>query len=178
MKEVIKIPDEEETEEYPYDQEDEFLESAPSPNEEQEIKTNLEGREEIFEERLQPQIKQEINPTTPKEIEERIQEIAEIIIDEKWAELTNKLGNLSIWKDRVNSEIMAIKQEVLRTQSRFESLQNAMAGKLNDYNRNIININSEMKALENVLKKILEPLTTNIKELSRITKELKSKKSK
>lgn len=181
---MIKIPNDEETiEGYPYDQgDDEFLEKAPSPEEnkkEKVVKPQLEEQEEkeLFEE--QPTIeKPEVSLAAPKEVEERIQEIAEIIIDEKWAELTNKLGNLAIWKDRVATEITAIKQEIFRIQNRFENLQNAMVGKLSEYNRNIVTINSEMKALENVLKKILEPLTSNIKELSKITKDLKSKKVK
>lgn len=88
--------------------------------------------------------------------------------------MTKRLGNLSLWKSRVETEITAIKQEILRMQGSFQNLQNAIAGKLNDYNQNIINVNSEMKALEGVLQKIIEPLSQNIKELNRISNDLKS----
>ena len=43
-----------------------------------------------------------------------------------------------------------------------------------DYN--ILNINNEMKAFEKVFEKILNPMTENIRELSRITNKLKTKK--
>ena len=75
----------------------------------------------------------------------------------------------------MNNELIAIKQEIIRTQDHFKNLQGSVLGKVGEYNQNISNINTEMKALEKVFQKILEPLTTNIKELSRITEKLKSK---
>ena len=111
----------------------------------------------------------------PSDVESKIQEVAELIVDEKWGDLTKKLGNLGLWKSRVETEITAIKQEIFRLQNNIQGLQNAIAGKLNDYNQNIVNVNSEMKALENVLQKILEPLSQNIKELNRLSSELKGK---
>ena len=76
----------------------------------------------------------------------------------------------------MNNDLEAIKQELLRTQERFNNLQAALVGKVTDYSRNISDMNAEMKALEQVLKNILEPLTTNVKELSRITSQFKKKK--
>jgi len=48
-------------------------------------------------------------------------------------------------------------------------------GKSKEYGETMINIHSEMKALEKVFEKILEPLTDNIKELQRLTQDLKKK---
>lgn len=104
-----------------------------------------------------------------------IQQITESIVEEKWDELMDKVGDLRLWKEKINNDIGSIKQEVLRTQNRFENLQKAVLGKVHDYNENIININNEMKALEKVFEKILQPLTDNVKELSQITNKLKKK---
>lgn len=106
---------------------------------------------------------------------EQIEEITESIVDEKWEEFLTKIGDISLWKENVNNELIAIKQEILRTQDRFANLQRAILGKVDEYNQNIGNISTEMKALEKVFQKILQPLTSNIKELSRITKKLKKK---
>src|SRR3989338_280830 len=104
-----------------------------------------------------------------------VQQITESIVEEKWDELMDKVGDLRLWKEKINSDIGSVKQEILRTQNRFENLQKAVLGKVHDYNENIININNEMKALEKVFEKILQPLTENVKELSKITDKLKKK---
>lgn len=160
---------------------DDIFEDAPSPEgnafenykKDAEPQIDLEQGNETYMEnkefRAQP-----VQNYGARDTEEKIQEIAELIVDEKWNELTKRLGNLSLWKSRVETEITAIKQEILRMQGSFQNLQNAIAGKLNDYNQNIINVNSEMKALEGVLQKIIEPLSQNIKELNRISNDLKS----
>ncbi len=106
---------------------------------------------------------------------EEIQEIAESIIEEKWQELTSKLGDFNLWKDRMENELTGIKQEIIRTQANFANLQRGVFGKVSEYNDNISNLNSEMKALEKVFEKIMQPLTTNVKELSKITEKLKEK---
>ena len=104
-----------------------------------------------------------------------VQEITESIVDEKWDELMDRVGDLRLWKEKINSDMTSIKQEILRTQNRFENLQKAVLGKVHDYNENIININNDMKALEKVFEKILQPMTENVKELSKITNKLKKK---
>ena len=105
-----------------------------------------------------------------------IQQIAEEIVQEKWDDVMNKVGDIRLWKDRMENEVTSIKQEILRTQDHFSDLQKAVLGKVNEYNENILNVNNEMKALEKVFEKIIGPMTENIRELSRITNKLKTKK--
>ncbi len=154
---------------------EEIFEEAPSPQED--ISYPREESIKFDDKGIMPE--QSYNQVTPSynssDVESKIQEVAELIVDEKWEDLTKKIGNLALWKNKVETEITAIKQEVFRLQSNMQNLQNAIAGRLNEYSQNITNVNSEMKALENVLQKILEPLTQNIKELNRISNELKGK---
>ena len=56
----------------------------------------------------------------------------------------------------------------------MENLQNSVLGKVKDYDQGMKDVQSEMKALEKVFEKILEPLVANIKELDKITKDLKN----
>ena len=104
-----------------------------------------------------------------------IQKIAEEVVEEKWDDLMNKIGDIRLWKDKMDGEITSIKQEIMRTQNHFANLQKAVLGKVSEYNENILNIDTEMKALEKVFEKILQPMTENIKELSRITEKMKTK---
>ncbi|MDD5650576.1 MAG: hypothetical protein PHF86_09205 [Candidatus Nanoarchaeia archaeon] len=106
---------------------------------------------------------------------ETMEEIAESIVNEKWEELMSSVGNIAIWKEKVQTDIRSIKQEIVRTEERFENLQRAILGRVEDYNKTMTSVGTEMKALEGVLERILQPLATNIKELSRITEELKKK---
>ena len=112
------------------------------------------------------------NITGRQQIEE-IEEIAESIINEKMDELSINFGEFSLWKEKASTEIEAIKQEVLRVRNQVENLQSAMVGKVEDYRKNISDLGVEVKALSKVLEKILEPLSNNVKELSRITEKIK-----
>src|SRR3989344_772796 len=104
------------------------------------------------------------NITGRQQIED-IEEIAESIINEKMDELNISLGEMTIWKERVSTEIDAIKQEILRVRNSFENLQTAMVGRVEDYRKNINDMSVEIKALNKIMEKIIEPLSENVKEL-------------
>ncbi len=106
----------------------------------------------------------------------QVQEVVEAVVEEKWEDFISKIGDINLWKENINNDIESIKQEVLRVQERFSNLQNILIGKVTDYNKNVTELNAEMKALEQVMQKIIEPLTSNVKELGKITSELKKKK--
>lgn len=146
---------------------EDLLEKAPAPNQsEKSFSGYMPSEDRVY---SQPQF-QGLNS-------DQIQEVVESIVEEKWEDLISKVGDINLWKENVNNDIESIKQEVLRVQERFNNLQNILIGKVTDYNKSVIEINSEMKALEQVMQKIIEPLTRNIKELNKITSQLKSKKS-
>jgi len=125
---------------------------------------------------VMPREERQMPQDTPRERVERIEEIAEAIVQEKWDDLAKSMGNISVWKEKVNMDILSLKQEVIRTQQRFDNLERAILGKMGKYDENVRDLGSEMKALEKVLDRILSPLTTNIKELGKITEELKKVK--
>ncbi len=104
---------------------------------------------------------------------EEIEEIAEAVVEEKIQELSSLIGDINIWKEQVNSEMSAIKQEVLRIRNQLENLQATTIGKVDVYNKSLVTMSTEIRALSKVMEKIMEPLTTNVKELSRITEKFK-----
>ncbi len=116
-------------------------------------------------------------PYARGDAEQEIEDMVEAIIDERWQQLTENIGNLEAWKEKTEDEITSIKQEILRVSTRFDNLQKAVVGKVSEYSHDITEVGTDVKALEKVLQNIIQPLTTNIKELSRITKELKEGKA-
>jgi hypothetical protein len=107
---------------------------------------------------------------------DRLHEIVEAIIHEKWNDLMGNIGDLAVWKERTRNDLVSTKQELIRLTERFENLQNAILGRVKEYDQGITGIHTEMRALEKVFEKILEPLTSNIKELTRLTDEMKKAK--
>ncbi len=106
---------------------------------------------------------------------ESMQEIVESIIDERWQEVVASVGDITIWRSRIDDDLSAIKQEILRVEDRFTKLQASILGKVDEYQKGITQVSSEMVALEQVFGKIMEPLTSNIKELQRLTQDMKKK---
>ena len=116
---------------------------------------------------------QEIFSSRESDIE-RLQELTESIIQEKWEDLMKSVGDITMFKEKVRSEIISIKQEIIRTQERFDTLQKAVLGKVTEYDKDVKEVGSEIKALEKVLERIIEPLSTNIRELQKVTQEIKA----
>ncbi|MSR86338.1 hypothetical protein EXS74_03000 [Candidatus Woesearchaeota archaeon] len=106
---------------------------------------------------------------------DEVQALVEQIVEEKWKEMMRSVGDINVFKARVSDDMEAVKQELLRTQKRLEDLQVAVLGKVKEYNEGVLGISNDMKALEAVFGKIMEPLVSNVKELGRITEELKKK---
>ena len=55
---------------------------------------------------------------TPSNIDE-IEELVESVVDEKWRSLLENFGDITLWKDKVRTEILSIKQELRRIEARF-----------------------------------------------------------
>ncbi|MCD4759983.1 hypothetical protein K8R33_03775 [archaeon] len=104
---------------------------------------------------------------------EMVEQIAESVVSEKWEDMVKNVGDLRLWKEKVETDLSGVKQEILRTQSRFENLQKAVLGKVTEYSAGITDLNAEMKAMEKVFEKILEPLTRSVKDLEKVTQKIK-----
>ncbi len=129
-----------------------------------------------------PQIMQITQPTvrptfgegsSGRDTEDMIEQIAESIIEEKWQKMMENVGDLNVWKEKVRTDILSIKQELVRLDNKVESLQKIILGKVRDYDEHITEVGTEIKALEKVLQNVITPLSSNVKELSKITERLK-----
>lgn len=107
---------------------------------------------------------------------EMVEEIVESVVKEKWDDMIKSMGDFKTWKERMQIDASATKQEILRLGERFENLQKSVMVRLSDYDSGVREVGTDMKALEQVLQKILGPLTRNIKELEKIVEDLKKRK--
>jgi|TARA_Y100000310_G_scaffold341734_2_gene441841 hypothetical protein len=159
------------------------LMNAPSPSQ------PTPGKQEM----PQPEISkepQQIIPSQPMETQQTgfapeplerasydvIEEIAESIIKEKWDELIKNVGDIKLWKERTDVDLEGVKQELVRTQEKFENLQTAIMGKIADYSEGINNVGTDIRALEKVLERILSPLSKSVKDLKEVSEKLNRKR--
>lgn len=108
-------------------------------------------------------------------IEEKIQEIAEAIIDEKWSELIENVNRIVEWKDSTETRLARLDQQMKDLKDSFDKLHEGILGRISDYDTGIKEVGIEIKALEKVFQKVLPGFIDNVSELSRITQAMKGK---
>ncbi len=121
---------------------------------------------------------QGLSPTFPAPTDdgrERIEEVAEAIIDEKWNELVKEMNKVIEWKEHTDTEINKMGQEIENLKERFESLHKGVLGKISEYDQNLTNVGTEIKAMDKVFQNILPTFTENMNRLERISKKFDKK---
>lgn len=104
---------------------------------------------------------------------EQIEELVEAIIEEKWNELVKNINKIIEWKNKVDTRLTQIEQDIKNMRSDFTELQKSIIGKIGEYDQNITNVGTEIKAMEKVFQKVLPTFTESVNELSRLTDDLK-----
>ncbi len=107
--------------------------------------------------------------------DERMSEVAEAIINEKWEEIIPEIKALTDWKEEIESKIQKISDDFKHLQGQFNELHKGVLGKISEYDEHIRDVGSELKAVEKVFKDVIPEFTQNVSELSRVTKTLKKK---
>lgn len=109
---------------------------------------------------------------------EKIEEIAESIVDEKWKDFMESVQKIIRWKDNTEKRMNVIEERFEDIKKSFDSMQAAVTKKIDVYDKNVAEVNTGVRAMEQVFQKVLPKLTDNVNELSRITKKIENKKSK
>ena len=117
------------------------------------------------------------NSLDEDKIKELIVENVEKIIDERWEKVTSNVESVVQWKDSIEREIDLLKHDIVTIKEGFEQFEKRLLNKINTYDRNILDVNSEIKALEKVFNKITPTLVNNVNELSKIADNLRGVKN-
>lgn len=107
---------------------------------------------------------------------EGTEELVEKIVDEKWQSYQKELGKYGDWQQKAETRMDRIEQVVQDLKSDVENLHKAIVAKIGDYDRNLLDVGTEIKAMEKVFSKVLPELTDNVAELGRMSKAMKAKK--
>jgi len=108
---------------------------------------------------------------------EDIEKIAESIIDEKWNKVKGELDDLKAWKADLDTQITGFKSQLDTLGKRVDDAQNAMMGKVEEYNKSLSGVNVEIQAMGKVFEKVIPQFTENVNKLSDLV-EKKSSRSK
>jgi hypothetical protein len=139
----------------------------PSPRQQQQPEYYYPYQYPTYEQQAAPQ---------PKMETEDIEEIAEEIVDEKWQEIKSKISDVTEWKNYADKRIIAVEDRLKRIESSFDRLQISLLGKVQEYGQNIRDLGAEMNSMQNAFGKVLSPLVDNVKELGKLTEDLKKTK--
>ncbi|MBI2208663.1 hypothetical protein HYU50_04155 [Candidatus Woesearchaeota archaeon] len=101
---------------------------------------------------------------------EEIEELAESIIDEKWKEFEEDVKKIIDWKDKTEARINQMAQQINDLAASLNSLHKNIINKVSDYDRNLTDVGTEIKAMEKVFQKVLPSLTENVNKLERLSK--------
>lgn len=102
-----------------------------------------------------------------------VEELVEAVVEEKWAELVKSVNKIIAWKNGVESRLAVLEQRLEDLKHQFEQLNKGVLEKITEYDQNITNVGTEIKAMERVFQKVLPTFTDNVNELSRISKNLR-----
>lgn len=105
------------------------------------------------------------------------EELVESIIQEKWERMQKEMSKIEEWKDKIETRIDKMEQKVTDIKSDLDGLQKAIVARVGEYDKTLSNVGTEIKAMEKVFKDVLPEMTSNIQELSRITKKMKGKET-
>jgi len=103
------------------------------------------------------------------EDKERIEQIAEAIIDEKWQDLIKDINKITELNKKTESRLVKVEADIKNLKENFDSLHKGVLGKITEYDQNLVNVGTEIKAMEKVFQKILPTFTENVNKLSRIS---------
>jgi len=96
---------------------------------------------------------------------ERIEEIAEAMIDEKWDDLIAEVKKIIEWKNKVEERQSKLQIDVDKLKEDFKMLHEAVLGKLEDYDTRMRDVGTELKAVGKVFKDVIPTFVDNVKEL-------------
>ncbi len=102
-----------------------------------------------------------------------VEEYVEAVIEERWVDLEEDIHKIVQWKNKSEQTIIQLSQQVADLKDRFDKLHAALIGKIDSYDKNILEVGAEIKAMEKVFSKVLPVFTDNVKELSDITARMK-----
>lgn len=107
---------------------------------------------------------------------EKIEEVAEAIIEEKWEDVTKNINKVIDWKDRTESKLNDLDTKFGQAKTAVQGVKDELMEKLGEYDKQITEISTEVKAMSRVFEKLLPQFMESVSELSRVASGTKAGK--
>lgn len=105
----------------------------------------------------------------------KMEELVEAIIEEKWVELIKDVNKIIEWKNRIENKVADLESQLSALRESVSDLNKAVLGRVNEYDKHLQEVGTDIKAMEKVFSKVLPTFTENVNELSRIASKMKSR---
>ncbi|MAG60331.1 hypothetical protein CL619_00950 [archaeon] len=113
---------------------------------------------------------------SPQDLYDRIEEITEEMIDEKWDDLIKEVRKIVEWKNSVESKMQKMDSDLSKLKDDFKILHQGVIGKVEEYDKRMQEVGTELKAVGKVFKDVVPVFTENVKELRSITSGMREGK--
>ncbi|MEK6950653.1 MAG: hypothetical protein AABX13_02925 [Nanoarchaeota archaeon] len=108
-------------------------------------------------------------------IYERIEEITESIVDEKWDDLIAEVKKIVEWKESLEQKQAKVQADLDKLKENFAALHQGVLGRLEDYDERMQDVGTELKAVGKVFKDVIPVFVENVKELKSVTERAQGK---
>jgi len=118
-------------------------------------------------------------PSVAPSAPDNTEEIVESIVDEKWRSVSKDISKFRDWQDIADSRLDKFEQGLKDLREDVESLHKAIVSKVSEYDKSLMDVGTEIKAMEKVFSKVVPDLTQSVSKLSQMAgKKPVSKKKK
>ena len=104
-----------------------------------------------------------------------IEELAEVIVEEKLRELKERFKAVDMQFQQVNRKVESISDEMNRVRMEKSNEVKGIEDKIDGYSRNMDEINGRMESMEKALKDSLSPMLESMRSLADLVKSMKEK---
>ncbi len=95
---------------------------------------------------------------------DRIEEVVEAMIDEKWEVLVESVNKIVEWKERVDAQLAYLSDGMKNIVDGSSKVKEEIASKVHEYEEQIIDLKTDVEALNKVLKKVLPEVLSKVHE--------------
>lgn len=110
-------------------------------------------------------------PSPEGGIYERMEQIAESMIDAKWEDLIAEVKKIVEWKETIEERQNKMQAVLDKLKEDFSTLHQGVLGKLEDYDTRMRDVGTELNAVGKVFKDVIPEFVENVKELKGMTKK-------
>ncbi len=102
-----------------------------------------------------------------------MEQVAESIAQEKFDDASKELQKVREEQAVMSAKLEQFEHLVADLKEDVKNLHQALVGKIGDYDKTLLDVGTDIKAMEKVFTKMLPELSSNIQDLDRITKRVK-----